>query len=339
MLSTTDILRKVQALISTAEDPATPPESAADFRGKAEELMRKYRIEEEQLIAADPTSVEPIREEFDVCARGNPFSTYYGAMFRWCAEHAGARVHLYYGVQANGARGLRGSIVGYPTDVRIALYLFTAARLVFAEHLEPEIKPELSDAENVYRLRRAGIERNRIANLLWGASVSSAGAHAHGKVGRLYKEACAARGEDPAVSGRSVNAKTYREAYAREFAWRFFDRLAEARRYADGIGGALVLHGRSDRVDEAFFGHFPEYRPSTEVATPGDAKPAKPRKVTKAERTRIEREHYSPAALAGQTAGIRAADAVEIARTEQAKRLDEGEEGQLIRVIRGELES
>lgn len=329
--------------------------AAANYRAKAEDLMRQFRIEEESLIASDPTSVEPISINIDVCEYGSPFYGQYGSLFRDVAYHTGLRCRLTWGKsEAHGGYTLIAQCVGYESDVRYAQYLFASARLVFAERIEPKIKPELSDAENCYRLRSAGIERNRIAHELWGASMGSDGAHAHGKVGKLYKEASIARGEDPKLNGRSINAKTFREVYANSFVTHLDRRLRDARMAADSVGGALNLHGRQERVDEAFYQRFPDARPvaggavvKSEPCDPckrtkhssGKCKAHRPYEPTQADEARWYRQNYSATALAGKSAGKDAARAVELDRSAKAKRLGEDDARTTVRDVTGlELE-
>lgn len=320
------LLKKLQALLDMADDPRTPEHEAASARSKAESIMKKYKIDQEALIAADPVSVEPIWESVVVAKASSPFYSKYLDLFYSITRHVGVRAR-YVWVGSD----LTAQVVGYEADVRYAEMLYASARLTFQEKLEPSIRPELSDAENCYRLRSAGIERNKIARMLWGLDTHAA----HAKVGALYKEACLARGEDPALNGRTINAKTFRKSYAKNFVDSFWMLLSRARNAADSNGGALVLHGRQERVDEAFYARFPEMRPSQELAKPEpcelcakkkDGKKCRDhteRKWTQADQARWERENYSASALAGKVAGQDAAEQVELDRVARAKRLGE----------------
>lgn len=345
------ILRKVRGLLDKANGTDNEHERAI-FQAKAEELMRKYRIAEEHLIAADPISVEPIRIRIDLCDLGSEkFSQGYLGLMQQSAKHAGIRARYSWvapkepASSPEGAWILVAEAIGYEGDLRLAELLFTQARMVFQEKVEPKVDPTLSDKENCYRLRSAGIERNRVANLLWGASMDSDGAWGHRKVGNLYKEACAERGEDPSLNGRQINAKTFREAYAREFVERFGRRLRESRMAADSTGGALQIHGRQERVDEAFYEAFPEYRPSTEVVERKPCEGCKKAKGgkcrqhnfrwTKADQARHDRQYYSTSALAGREAGVTAADEVSIDRVAPAQRLEEDRTRKTTRNITG----
>lgn len=320
---TWDYLSKIQALLATAENPATTPEAAATYRAKAEQFMRLYRVEEENLIATDATSVEPIYVEQEVCDTNSPFRMDYRYLLHLAAEHAGARIASW----TRNGKSVSG-MVGYEGDVRLAAYLFAAARMVFASRLEPEYDPALSDAENVYRLRSSGMTRQRVGQIVFGDSgIGSPAAAA--KVTRMYAAECAARGEDPVLTGRGVDLAVYRKAYGRNFTYTFADRLREARDAADSTGGPLVLHGRQERVEEAFYVRFPSLRPAppTEVATT-DTTPVKAPKYkepTKAEQRKTERLYHSKAAQLGGNAGDSAAREIELDRASNARRLQETE--------------
>jgi hypothetical protein len=319
------IIDKIGKLLNKAESLGDTPE-AASFRAKAEELMREYRVEQEQVLAEDPTAVEPVLVTMVVCAARSRFLNQYWSLTCHIADHVGIKIkHAFGRDEVTRENMLQAAMVGYEGDIRYAQYLYSAARVVFASKLEPEVDPKLSDAENIYRLRSSGLPRNRVANMLWGASIDSVGAAAHGKVGRIYKEECARRGETPALDGRGINAGTYRTVYARQFCDTFWRRLHEARDAADSIGGTLVLHGRAERVQKSFWGFFPEERPSDEPAV-RETNPAKARKYrgpSKADRERSYRMHYSASAQAGSAAGRAAASEIQIDRASRARRVEE----------------
>ncbi len=318
------IMRKIAALLANADNEATTPEAAKTYRAKAEELLAKYRLEEEELIA-ETGEILPIFREIVVTRSGAEFMNQHFWLFQYVAKHCGVR-HSTDWKRVDGKYGYVAGVVGYDVDVRLCELIFSSAILVFGQCLEPEIDPKQTDAENVYRLRSAGIPRNRIANLLWGASMGSDGAPAHGKAGKLYKEECERRGENAAVSGRAINAKTYRAAYADHFTYAFNRRLREARDAADAVVGSIVPVGRAERVEEAFYARFPNLRPATttevEETAPG-GKPAKTKAISKAEMERLDRKYYGAAARAASGAAKEAASKVRLDRAGQADRLDE----------------
>jgi hypothetical protein len=332
------MMAKIQKLIAVADDPTTTPEASANYRAKAESLMREYRIAEEDLIAEDQFSILPVTRKIVLVDRDGEFTDWYNSIWWYIASHCGLRIATrYHWNRESRETELLTTAVGYSSDIRYAEFLWNASRLMFATKLEAEVDTTLSDEENVYRLRSAGIERNRISALIWGAPTHSNNA----KVTRLYAKACAERGEDAVVSGRKISAKDYRTVYARSFAYGIHDRLREARDAADTVGGGLVLHGRKERVDEAFYEIFPDRRPQPEpevtveasaeagaVAKAKKDKPAKYRPMSKAERAKIERMHYSETAQRAAKAGRAAADEVVIERVARAGRIEEATEAE-----------
>lgn len=329
--ATQGMLSKIRGLLDTAESlRAQGNEAAANtYEAKAHALREKYAVEEEALIAKDPGSVLPIYAEVTIVGTGSPFQQSYVNMFHYVAKHCGIRKVYEWKHTPGQGYTVTACVVGYESDIRYAELLYTNARLVFNEKLEPKVLPHLSEQENVYRLRGAGIERVRVADLMWGdrskANLS--------KVGRLYKAECAKRGEEALLSGRGVTGAVYREQYATEFVWTLDRRLRRAQDAAGQYGGGLVLHGRQERVDEAFYDRYPGERPKpalpqateqqcerctnakkrkgNENATCKDHAPWKP---TKADYARAAR-HHSPAAVRGRAAGSAAAAHVELNHT------------------------
>lgn len=317
------VLNQIRVMLDMADRDSTPPGEAALARARAEHLMREYRVEEEQAIAQDPQTLAPITTTIDV-SDSKEFGNSYYSLLHWIADHVGVKVRAVWAYDEPTRRTvIKATVVGYESDIRMAELLFTNARLAFSEHLEPKPDSTLGDQLNCYRMRRAGMERNKIANILWGSAFDDG--PAHGKVAKLYKAECEARGETAALSGRGVQAKLYREQYAAGFVTRMFRRLRAAREGADKIGGLPALHGRQERVDEAFYAIFPDARPTPPsaavVRSDKPAKPVKARKWTKADEARYQRGNR-PEAVAAQLAGASAADTVAIDGSEQAGRLD-----------------
>lgn len=327
---TQGMLGKVRALLDTAESlRAQGNEAAADtYEAKAKALRDKYALEEEQLIAKEPTSVLPVYEAIAVVLAGSKFQQEYVNMFYYVAKHAGVRATFGWEHTPGQGYTVTAHCVGYESDLRYAELIYTNARIVFAEKLDPKVLPHLSEQANVYRLRAAGIERVRVADMVWGSRDKANLA----KVGRLYKAECKARGEEALLSGRGVTGAVYRDQYATEFTWTLDRRLRRAQDAAGQFGGGMVLHGRQERVDEAFYERYPNLRPkpAIEQATEqecerckaakkrkGDdaatCKDHKPWKPTKADIARSDR-YYSAAAQRGRQAGAAAAAHVELNR-------------------------
>jgi len=326
-----DYSAKIAALIAHAEDEANPEAARQAYRNKAEELMREYRIAEEEAIAANVEANLPIQHQVRLCKTYTAFTHHLLGVFALIADHCGVRY--------THGRDQMITMVGYEGDVRYAEYLYTAAYLMFSTKIDPSWDDSLSKEENIYRLRQAGIKRKDIADKAWGSGHTAAG---RSKVQRIYLSQVKARGEDPMASGLSFNSETYRESYAESFVNTLAYRLRQARDAADSVNGGLVLHGRADRVDEAFYEAFPGRRPSNKPAetyVPPNAdcgrctaaasgycrehRWLKPRAWTKADQARYESRTSSASAQAGRTSGQVAAEGVGIQRGHTgANRLD-----------------
>lgn len=313
-----DYAPKIQALLANAEDERHTDEARASYRAKAEDLMRKYRVAEENALATDPGSAAPIHRTIRLSG-GTDMSHWYRSVFSSIAVHTGVRWMTRY---TDDYRVTEAVVVGYEGDVRYAEFLWTAALLTFVTKIDPSWDTELSEAENVYRLRNAGIERRVIADRAWNNGHQAA---ARSRVQRIYVRECERRGETPRAAGLSHQTATYREAYARSFRDTLARRLRDARDAVDASAGALVMHGRENRVDEAFYVLFPHLRPSTEPrldsipcdacakAKSGTCRACKPR-WTKADEARYQRAVNSPSARAGTVKGREAAADVLITR-------------------------
>lgn len=337
-----DYAAKIAALIAHAEDEALPEAARASYRAKAEKLMNQYRIAEEDLIATDQFAAVPVKDVITVMETGaydNPLRNEYWRLFSLIADHAGVRVAGNY-VYRDYASGdyetkLEAAMVGYEGDIAYAKFIWTAARLVFLTRIDARRNPDLSDQENAYYMRNSGMPRNLIAQALWGSAMTDG--TAHGRVQKFYLAECAKRQETPRVSGRGIQVDVYRAAYARSFVNQFKWRLREASDAAGTTGGGLVLHGRKERVDEAFYREYPKHRPmSPEEAARQDAQRAeeeancpdcaktksktgkcgrhRPTQVRQSDLARWDRMNHSPEARAGSLAGHHAAAAVNLQR-------------------------
>jgi hypothetical protein len=346
-----DYAKLIGSLIAHAEDEGNSEEARATYRAKAEELMREYRIAEEETIATDQFSILPGRFEIVLLesdAMHNPLRYQYVQIWEEVAKHAGVRFHVEYLWPAWSKEAseenedvVTGVVVigyGYESDVRLAEMLWTSARLVFMTRIDARVNPALSDQENCYFMRNSGMSRIDIAAQLWGEETRvKAGPHA--KVQKLYLAECEKRGEEPKVSGRGIQVSLYREAYADSFVDQFGWQLREARDAADATSGPLELPGRKERVAEAFYEEFPNQRPATPEenaervmawklraeqpcsdctktkSKTGKCRFHRPYETTKADRARWERTSRSPEAAAGRAAGAAAAREVNVSRT------------------------
>lgn len=309
-----NMMRKVEGLLAGADHPNTPPHEADAKRAMAEKIMRKYKIEQEDLLARGDLSIDGLNVLFkDV--RVYPIDTTFAAVYMQlisCAiSHTGCQ-----GVWTGFDDGMRTiQIIGYEADIRYAEALYMNARLVFADRMEPKYDSALSDMENVYRMRASGMERIRVAEVMgWHKGAA--------KVTRLYKQACEARGEDPVLTGRGTDVVAYRAAYADGFVTEFWRRLYNARSAVDAeVDGGLVLHGREERIKEAMYERYPHLRPSATPARTGQAPVRRPTRWTKADERRAQRAAKA-SAQAGRAAGKQAASEVDVSQAAPKRRLN-----------------
>lgn len=303
-------------LATTAKERAGAADS---YRTKAESIMAKYRIDIDELLGSKTLAEGVLMPEpipFDVyITRQGPFMQSYAQMWGEVYRHVGLRSKGHW-VYNSGDPEWTASGVGFEADVQYAEMLFTTARKAFSDRMEPKVDFSLSDQENVYRLRSAGIERVRIADILWGKTDKVF----LGRVGRLYKAECANRGEEALLSGRGVTGAAYREAYAQGFVIELATRLRNAR----SGGNGLVLGNREAVLNEAFYARFPDMRPKAAVEGATYQRCAKCDRAKRGycnehswggARAPKGRDPYSAAAVRGRSAGSAAARSVDLGRT------------------------
>lgn len=328
-----DYAALIGSLLAHAEDPANTPAAQDAYRTKAEKLMREYRIAQEETLATDPGSAAPIVKRIELYRGWSVLSIrFYPGILLTIADHTECSAHVHSVWEKDGTRVLVADVAGYEGDIRYLEFLWTAAHLMFATRVDPRWNETLTEAENVFFMRQAGLGRKEIANAAWGKNAGE-DAKNRSKIQRIYLAEVAKRGENATATGLGFNSKLYREGYAREFTATLRTRLWRARQAADAAGGAVTLAGREQRVQEALWTAFPNLRPTTTVAAPYVAPNAgcascakaksgycrehnwlKPREATQADRARWDRELYSPSARAGRASGRDAAGNVHIVR-------------------------
>lgn len=322
--ATASMLSKVRSLLDLAEHEGTPAAEAELARSRAEAIMAKYRIDVDELLGSKTLAegvLMPTPVPFTVqVARKGPFTQHYAWLWGQVVVHVGLRSKTKW-AHKDGEWHWVAEGVGFEADVQYGEMLYTAARMAFSDRLEPKLDPNAEDQVNVYRLRSAGIERIRIADIMWGNTDKVFLA----RVGRMYKAECANRGEEPALSGRGVTGAAYREAYAEEFTDEFARRLRMAR----SGGSGLALGNREQVLNEAFYARFPDMRPKAELdASEEYVDPRSTCDKCKASKRGACKEHYIPmgsapkgrdpysaAAMRGRSSGAAAARTVDIGRS------------------------
>lgn len=267
-----DLVRKIEALLTQADHPNTGKEEADVFRAKAEAMMFKYRIDEMSLNlsgeAAPVTQETPTWSTIDLCDATSEFSSYYYSMFLNVVSHLDIKCETTTETR-DGTLMYVANVVGYESDRRFVQILWQSVRLSFGKNLEPKVDRTLSDMENCYNLRNAGMEGVRIAYLVFGDVAKSNRIKAR-NMARKWAEKI---GEDStSFSGRGNNMKLYRDSYASGFVATIRERLysmTRARTISDQ--GTLVLASRSEAVTEALYERYPHRRPRPAVATSADS--------------------------------------------------------------------
>lgn len=262
-----DMLRKVQALLARADHPNTPVPEAESCRSKAELLMWKYKIDETAAAAQGMVhGFTPEWHTFTICSANSEFRSIYRSMAAVVVDHVGARA-VYRQANIDGQYVDTCELVGYPSDVRMADMLYTSCMLAFQSKLEPKYDPNLSDQENAYNMRSAGMEGIRIAGALYNRTLradrlTSEEKGLCRKARALFKKEAERRGEDPAVLlGIGNNVKTFRESYAKGFEYEIWQRLKFMRSARGAESTGLVLANRDEAIAEAFYAKFPNLKP------------------------------------------------------------------------------
>lgn len=287
------MLKRVQDLLAKADDPACFPEESALYRDKADELMIKYRIDAATLGTTD--TGEPLRPEWASVniGRSMEWSNYLWSFASAVARHTGVRIRVGWAADGSGYEAL---VCGFVHDVAFFELLYTNIMMAFSSRLEPRYREDESPAANALRLRQGGMERARIARVLFADNPPTTLNGQKGqnrKVTKLIKDEANRLGHPEAaeeVLGRGFNARTYRKSYAAGFYDELVSRLRHATMTSDGAG--MILKSAKERVDEAWYERFPQDRPSTAPVKWED--PSKDCLKCKASKRGACRDHYVP---------------------------------------------
>lgn len=259
-----DILRKVQALINQAENDGCTPEEADTFRNKAEMMMVKYRIDEAMLSTAEKAQMGITVQwvTIDLCDNASEFAVYYASLIDALVSHMEIRRDYVRVTKQDGEHFLiyrqQVTLCGFESDLLFVEAMFTSARLAFSQRLEPKYDPTLSDQVNAYNMRSAGLEGWKIAQAIYGKTDKAL----RPKVRKMFEAEALLRGEDPKVLlGKGINVKVFRESYAQGFISEYKHRLYGMRMARAQAEHGLVLAGRKDAIDDAFWTRYPERRP------------------------------------------------------------------------------
>jgi hypothetical protein len=267
-----------------ANDRAVTPEEADAFRGKADELMVEYAIEEFELQHSD-ADAKPVLgfadfnwfwdQETEPAVR----SSMYGMML---AVYHHCRVRIIsekYGEFAD--KGI--PIVGFPADAEYADLLFTTLLLQLARATNPKPDPDLSYHENLEAMHQAGITWPEIArrmidaNMFWpGFSGGKTSKQVEHKMTRDYRGWAAETGRTRPYPNWQKHRRSFAAGFVAQVSARLreMDQRNEAKTSGGGNPYAIVLRDIYDMVKAEVHAIFPdldqirEERASKKVAKP-----------------------------------------------------------------------
>lgn len=268
------MMRKVAALLANADDPATPPAAAETYRAKADALMFKYKIDALTVPSvAGIARPVPVWRDLYICRAGSEWRNFYYWLALAVVNRNTDLRHAteYERNEEDGHLWLVLRVVGYESDVAYAQLLITTAVAEFGKRLEPKYDPSETLAQNALRMRRGGMERNRIAAVLLGTWTTENEMKAKTrKVTGLIKEEAARIGEPHLVEevlGRRANMKTYRTSYAEGFYSTLASRIRTHVLASQQEEHGVVLASAAHAVEEAFYERYPSRRPKEAVAS------------------------------------------------------------------------
>lgn len=251
-----DILRIVQGLIAKADSTQFPAEADA-FRSQAEALMFKYRIDEMTLTPEEKSAsaIRVVSREVKIGDRSSEYFDHYLSLAVVVARHFEIRGVGKYDEDFSYVY----HVFGYESDIRFFELMLTSAFLAFGGKLEPKVDPSLSDQENAYNMRSAGMEGKRIAMAIYGRDDKPLRV----KVRKMFADEAAKRGEDASeLLGRGNDVRVYRKSYSDAFVNTFAGRLRMMRSARGAVDHSVVLASRKDEINEAIYAQYPRLRPN-----------------------------------------------------------------------------
>lgn len=295
------VMDQVNQLLLLADDPGATPAESERARERAERLMFLYKIQEASLDAEEKMrmGIRPMSAKWRVAPLRSEFSRQYSSMANYVVHHIDAMAVQSW-EHEDGVTWITFQVYGFESDLAYGESLWNGIRIAFKQKLEPVLDPSLSDEANVFAMRNAGMERIRIAEIMGFGTTGSATA----KVTKLFKQACAARGENANVLlGKGNSVKTYRSSYASAFADEMWNRLWKMRTARGQESHTLVLASRKDEIMELLYTDHPSLRPR-----PVDPNAPMP----KVSRRRMAKPKERPVNYAAADRGREAARSVDI---------------------------
>lgn len=249
------IQNTIKNLLERAAHPETPAAEQAACQQKAEDLMRKYRIDAALLAFGNPEQGRKVlTEEFEVIH--GEFAKHLKSMQFGVYLHAKCRI-------ASGWN--KFTVVGYEDDIFYAGLMWSNIHLDFISKMLPKWTRTRSFEENVYMLKESGKSWMDIVHAA--PQDANLTAKSGSRLRTAYNKHAKSLGIDlEEKKAHPRNPKLWRESFAESYAETLNSRLrimaANAERdNTPSEKGALALISDQSRVDAEFYKLFPHLDP------------------------------------------------------------------------------
>lgn len=263
------MLRKVKGLLDKAHGTTNEHEKEAFF-AKADELMRKFTIEEFMLDALDTSRDRtPEVRIFERRVTGDwEFDDNLMRLFQVLCTHVGVKI-VY---RASPTR-----VVGWSQDLEFLDLLYTSLEVDIKANMKPKWNPAIPEGENLHNFKSCGFKWEDIWYERQKAMGTADGPwqRKHGvRWTNVYKKWADATGTDRQMSS---NLQHFRSDFGYGYVQEVSDRLRKIRetREGDTEGVALVLRDRKSDLEKFIEDNWP-----TPPPPPPDPN-AKPQKLPK----------------------------------------------------------
>lgn len=262
------ILTKVRAILDKAESTTYGAERDA-FLAKADELMLRYAIAEQELVdAGKAPDTKPELRNFEVCRTGNPLREELVDLVSAIVRYTRGRV-VYSGLRFGKKQDypITAKVVSFPSDLDYIEMLLTSLNLQLANEMEPRPDPAATVMENMTTLKATGMKWNRVFEVLGVRDPEETAEYTKDerRLVSQWRRWMKDQGREEELKG--IHPTSYQRSYAQGFVTAVINRLHEqerqrkAREHRDagtsGESTALVLRSREQMVDEALAAMFP----------------------------------------------------------------------------------
>lgn len=330
---TESYVRKVEALLTRANHPETPPEEREACLDKADKIMASHRLDRAMLFQSGKGPTKEIKIDVIERIQQSEFSGQINSLRNQVYEHCGCLTHI--------DKWPNYRVYGYEEDIYFANVLWTSIYMDLVRRAFPVWERARSFDDNVYEMKNAGYSwpQVRDAGLLNDARDANGPLtekNAGSKLRTAYKRAAAARGVT-VLPGKQQPLKPdqWRKAFIESYVVTLQTRLwaleREAKEHA-GKEGEIALQTDADRVRNRFWQDYPEEHPEAVARRAQEMEAIRQEhwdNMTPKERARAERqydarvrrlmkegdrERSSSAYVNGSSAGRRAANEVDLGR-------------------------